>query len=139
MLFLSADRLIAGPTGNEQRRQILPQARKRFQAEKRRMVGGPFAASSGGMSDVRSLEQEHPSPDCSTGKDNQGTRRQSTDVLRKLSEMNGEHSTCSELPKCYLLGTVRTRAETAEFFSVPPRTSGPSGVNTIPRVSARTS
>jgi len=39
----------------------------------------------------------------------------------------------------YRFGTISTRADTAEFFSVPPRISAPIGVNTIPRLSARTS
>jgi len=40
---------------------------------------------------------------------------------------------------CYFLGRASTRAEIAEFFSVPPTINGPKGVNTMPWVSARTS
>src|SRR4051794_200396 len=41
--------------------------------------------------------------------------------------------------KAYFLGRANTRADTAEFFNVPPITNGPRGVKTIPRESARTS
>ena len=61
MCYLGADLWIWVPTRNQQRARIVAQVTARIQVEKRRRVGGPFAASSGGMSDVRSLEQDHPS------------------------------------------------------------------------------
>lgn len=71
MVFLNVDRFeILVPTGNEQALSILPQDRRRLQLEKRQMVGGPFAAPSGGMSDVRSLEQDNHSSRYPAAKDN---------------------------------------------------------------------
>ena len=52
-----------------------------------------------------------------------------TGVSRSKSESSHRH----------FLGRANTRAEIAEFFSVPPTINGPKGVNTIPWVSARTS
>jgi hypothetical protein len=52
-LYLSVDRWNWSPQ-NQQRSGIVPQIAVRLQIEKRRRVGGPFAASTGGMSDVRS-------------------------------------------------------------------------------------
>jgi hypothetical protein len=61
MVFLSADRLSCGsPRETNSVGEILPHLEWHFQVEKRRRVGGPFAALSGGMSDVRSLQQRHP-------------------------------------------------------------------------------
>jgi hypothetical protein len=61
MVFLSADRLNCGsPRETNSVGEILPHLEWYIQVEKRRKVGGPFAASSGGMSDVRSLQQRHP-------------------------------------------------------------------------------
>ena len=55
MVFLNADRLSCGsPRETNKREGILTQGKAEFQEEKRQMVGGPFAALSGGMSDVRS-------------------------------------------------------------------------------------
>ena len=46
IVFLSVDRFeILVPTGNELALGILPQDRRRFQIEKRQMVGGPFCHS----------------------------------------------------------------------------------------------
>lgn len=71
MVFLSVDRFeTLVPTGNELVLSIVPQKRRRLQIEKRQMVGGPFAAPSGGMSDVRSLEQDDHSSRYATAKDN---------------------------------------------------------------------
>jgi hypothetical protein len=46
-----------------------------------------------------------------------------------------------QLPNRYscFCAKFNTRAETAPFFSMPPRITGPSGVERIPRPSARTS
>ena len=56
MVFLSADRLNCGsPRETNSVEGILTQVEGWFQVEKLRRVGGPFAALSGGMSDVRSL------------------------------------------------------------------------------------
>lgn len=70
MVFLRADRFeIWSPRGNEPfpayYRKNVPS-----QIEKRQMVGGPFAAPSGGMSDVRSLEQDDHRSRCRGAKDN---------------------------------------------------------------------
>lgn len=62
-------------------------------------------------------------------------------ILRKyppLLSANESFRRC-ETTTTYFLGSTNTRAETAELLSVPPNTKGPTGVNTIPRVSARTS
>ena len=98
-----------------------------FQTEKRRMVG-PFPPLPQEVSDVRSLQQ--------------------LDVmsLARKTGISPRYFCRSEVPKRafllnrhYFLGRANTRADTAELLSVPPRTSGPSGVNTMPRESARTS
>lgn len=92
------------------------------------MVGGPCAASSGGMSDVRSLEQRHPSAAGGFAKDH-----------KSIVNATGGLLEISNAWPAYFLGSASTLADTAEFFKVPPRISGPSGVNTIPLSSARTS
>jgi hypothetical protein len=60
---------ILDPTGNE---PLSAYYRKNApsQIEKRQMVGGPSAAPSGGMSDVRSLEQDDHSLHGAARKDN---------------------------------------------------------------------
>jgi len=71
MVFLSVDRFeILVPTGNELSFEHITARARRLQVEKRQMVGGPSAAPSGGMSDVRSLEQDDLSLQCAAGKDN---------------------------------------------------------------------
>ena len=71
MVFLSVDRFeFLVPTGNELAPGILLQKRHGVQIEKRQTVGGPFAAPSGGMSDVRSLEQNDHSSRYPAAKDN---------------------------------------------------------------------
>ena len=71
MVFLSVDRFeFLVPTGNELAPGILLQKRHGVQIEKRQTVGGPFAAPSGGMSDVRFLERDDHSRQCAAGKDN---------------------------------------------------------------------
>src|ERR1700684_1821426 len=39
----------------------------------------------------------------------------------------------------YLFGKTNARADAAVFLTIPPTTIGPTGVDTIPRVSVRTS
>src|ERR1700752_4957885 len=73
-------------------------------------------------------------------KDHEGMRQRDFRQLKYAQESPD----CSRIAPefqiyCFLLGKTNTRAETAEFFNVPPSTSGPSGVNKIPRESARTS
>lgn len=111
---------------------ILLQVRIHIQAEKRRRVGGPFAALSGGMSNVRVLEQCHPSSGFIGRKDNEGIPNARNQVLETSQNWTWHQP-------LYFFSKVNTRAETAEFFSVPPTMSGPSGVNAMPCESARTS
>jgi len=44
---------------------------------------------------------------------------------------------CDLLSAGYFLGNSVTLAVTAKFFTIPPKTTGPSGVSTRPRPSAR--
>src|SRR3954469_12532121 len=78
------------------------------------------------------------SPACNSQRGKLGLFRSSEDsyslYTAEVAEIDYRHRDDN-----YFLGSTNTRAETAEFFNVPPRTKGPSGVKRIPRVSARTS
>ena len=105
------------------------------------MVGGP-SAYSGGMSDVRYKAML-------------ALARRASEITKVLSEISRRQespfreqspygiadmpTTSSELLIAYFFGTPNTRAEIAPFFSIPPRTNCPSGVDRIPRPSVRTS
>jgi hypothetical protein len=73
MVFLNADRLNCGsPRDTNSVAEILSQLERYIQVEKRRRVGGPFAALSGGMSNVRSLQQRHPNAQRIAWEDHEG-------------------------------------------------------------------
>jgi len=70
IVFLSADRF---ETGSPRETNLLGAYYRKSALtpnKKRQTVGGPFAAPSGGMSDVRSLEQVDHSSRCAGAKDN---------------------------------------------------------------------
>ena len=72
MLFLSADRLTAGPDGK--RTAMSDSTATQIERSNRKAANGrsPFAALSGGVSDVRSLEQCHPNPTAKRCIDHEG-------------------------------------------------------------------
>jgi len=94
------------------------------------MVGGPFAALSGGMSDVRSWNMIIVVAVGISEKITKVSERLKFGLLKNTNDPTG----CS-----YFFGRTNTRAEIAEFFSVPPSISGPSGVKRTPLESDRTS
>ena len=95
MVFLSADRLnCRSPRETNRVGGILPHLEPDIQVEKRRRVGGPFAALSGGMSDVRSLQQGHPNALRIAWKDHEGIARIAIQIIGMDSQMNALPSNC---------------------------------------------
>src|SRR5580698_1725809 len=107
------------------------------------MVGVPSAALNRSyLVNASPLEQQH-------AKARTGGRVRSRRYFPQFSQRRtlgfGNHPKLGGLeegaprPHAYFFGTASTRAETAPFFSIPPRINGPSGVDRIPWLSARTS
>jgi len=95
MVFLNADRLSCGsPRETNKREGILTQGKAEFQEEKRQMVGGPFAALSGGMSDVRSRNKTILAATSNCEKITKVSRRLQFGLLKNANDQTGFHSTC---------------------------------------------
>jgi hypothetical protein len=109
---------------------------------KRRMFGGPFAASFRRMSDVRCLQHNQTNPWRSECRNDEGTFRKAKDVTAVQIGINPKTQSpalsVTILPP-YFLARLNTCPVIPASATVPPTINGPSAVNAIPRVSARAS
>lgn len=134
---------LLGPHGKLTTLDDITAVGRSLQIEKRQMVGGPFAALSGGTKRCSLSRQGHRRTMRGESEDHQGTVSTNTSFLRRFShtgrKSHTEHTSITKVQAAYFFGRTSTLADMAEFFKVPPTINGPRGVKTIPRSSARTS
>ncbi len=85
MFLMRGSFVLRVPTGNKLRFENITALRGVYPNKKRRTIGGPFAALSGGMSDSCFLEQRYPSSTDAGSEDNESIRDEKRDDWKWLT------------------------------------------------------